>query len=48
VSFGNGEVTLLVDGSEAEVPETSSPIGYRIGADGALSELGESERPTCA
>jgi transcriptional regulator with XRE-family HTH domain len=48
VSFGNGEVSLRVDGSEAEVPATSSPIGYRIGADGALSQLDEAERPTCA
>jgi hypothetical protein len=47
VSFGNGEVTLQVNGEEAEIPATSSPIGYEIGSDGKLRELGESERPTC-
>jgi cytoskeleton protein RodZ len=47
VSFGNGEVAMMVDGSEAEIPPTSSPIGYSIGPAGHLSELGEAERPTC-
>ena len=47
VSFGNGEVSMLIDGKEAEIPATSSPIGYSIDAAGALTELGESERPTC-
>lgn len=47
-SFGNGEVVLLVDGSEADIPATSSPIGYRIGAEGSLTQLDEAERPTCA
>lgn len=48
VSFGNGEVTLSINGSAAEIPATSSPIGYAIDSDGALKQLGESERPTCA
>ena len=48
VSFGNGEVTLLVDGEEADVPVTSSPIGFAIGSDGELTELSEAERPSCA
>jgi hypothetical protein len=47
VSFGNGEVTMLIDGREAEIPATSSPIGYSIDASGAMTELGETERPTC-
>jgi hypothetical protein len=47
VSFGNGEVSMLIDGKEAEIPATSSPIGYSIDAAGALTELGEAERPTC-
>lgn len=47
VSFGNGEVSMLIDGREAEIPATSSPLGYSIDAAGALSELGEAERPTC-
>lgn len=47
VSFGNGEVSMLIDGREAEIPATSSPIGYSIDASGDLTELDESERPTC-
>ncbi len=46
VSFGNGEVTMMVDGQQASIPETSSPIGYSIDA-GALRQLSEGERPTC-
>ena len=48
VSFGNGEVTMLIDGREAEIPETSSPIGYAIDSSGNLTELDEAERPSCA
>jgi hypothetical protein len=48
VSFGNGEITMLVDGREADIPATSSPIGYSIMPSGALTSLGEAERPTCA
>lgn len=48
VSFGNGEVSMMVDGSEAEIPATSSPIGYSIDPGGTLTQLGEGERPTCA
>ncbi len=48
VSFGNGEVSMMVDGSEADIPATSSPIGYSIGPAGTLTELSETERPTCA
>ncbi len=48
VSFGNGEVSMLIGGREAEIPATSSPIGYSIDSAGRLKELEESERPTCA
>lgn len=47
VAFGNGEVTMVVDGKPAEVPATSSPIGFEIEADGELVELDETERPSC-
>jgi hypothetical protein len=47
VSFGNGEVSMLIDGKEAEIPATSSPIGYTIDSSGQLTELSETERPTC-
>jgi hypothetical protein len=48
VSFGNGEVSMLIDGKKAEIPATSSPIGYSIDPTGALTRLSEAERPTCA
>jgi hypothetical protein len=47
VSLGNGEVSMLIDGKEAEIPATSSPIGYSIDSSGTLTELDEAERPTC-
>lgn len=48
VSFGNGEVKMLIDGREADIPATSSPVGYAIDSEGKLTKLGEAERPTCA
>ena len=47
VSFGNGEVSMLIDGREAQIPATSSPIGYSIDSSGSLTKLGEAERPSC-
>lgn len=47
VSFGNGEVSMTVNGQQARIPATSSPIGYSIGAGGGVRELPEGERPTC-
>jgi hypothetical protein len=48
VSFGNGEVKMLIDGREADIPATSSPVGYAIDSAGKLTKLEEAERPTCA
>lgn len=47
VSFGNGEVSMMVDGQEASIPATSSPIGYSIDSSGNLQQLPDSQRPTC-
>jgi Helix-turn-helix domain/RodZ C-terminal domain len=47
VSLGNGEVSMTVNGQQASIPPTSSPVGYSIGAGGAIHELSEGERPTC-
>jgi hypothetical protein len=47
VAFGNGGIAMSIDGKDAEIPETASPIGYSIGSDGQLAQLSESERPTC-
>jgi hypothetical protein len=48
VSFGNGEVKMVIDGREADIPATSSPVGYAIDSAGELTKLDEAERPTCA
>lgn len=48
VSFGNGEVSMKIDGQQASIPATASPIGYSIDSTGRLEQLSESERPTCA
>lgn len=47
VSFGNGEVTMTIEGKRAEIPPTASPIGYAVDSSGRLTELSEAERPTC-
>jgi hypothetical protein len=47
VSFGNGEVSMTVNGQRASIPATSSPVGYSIDRRGALRELPAGERPTC-
>lgn len=47
VSLGNGEISMTVNGQQASIPETPSPVGYTIGSGGELRELPDSERPTC-
>ena len=47
IALGNGSVTMLVDGKDAEVPASSSPVGYRIDPSGKLTALEEGERPEC-
>jgi len=47
LSFGNGEVSMWIDGQEANIPETSSPVGYEVDESGELIPLSEAERPTC-
>lgn len=47
LALGNGSVTMLVDGKQAEVPASSSPIGYAIDSAGGLIALEEGERPDC-
>ena len=47
VALGNGQVTMVVDGKQADVPPSSSPVGYRIGSSGELTALEEGERPSC-
>lgn len=47
IALGNGSVEMLVDGRKADVPPSSSPVGYAIDSDGGLSTLEEGERPDC-
>jgi cytoskeleton protein RodZ len=47
LALGNGSVTMLVDGKEADIPASSSPVGYSIDSDGRLTTLEEGERPSC-
>lgn len=47
VALGNGSVTMLIDGKDAEVPASPSPVGYRIDSKGKLITLEEGERPDC-
>jgi cytoskeleton protein RodZ len=47
IALGNGSVTMLVDDKRAPIPESSSPVGYRIDTDGKLISLEEGERPDC-
>lgn len=47
LALGNGAVTMTVDGKQANIPEPSSPIGFKVRPDGSVRELPEGERPTC-
>jgi len=47
VSLGNGDVEMTIDGKRTEIAPSSSPVGYSIASSGALTQLSESERPTC-
>lgn len=47
LALGNGSVTMQIDGERAEIPESSSPVGYAIDAGGELTTLEEGERPSC-
>ena len=47
VAMGNGSVEISLDGRRAQIPPSSSPVGYAIDRHGHLSEVPEGERPTC-
>lgn len=47
IALGNGSVTMFVDGKQAEIPASSSPVGYRVDSGGELTALEEGERPSC-
>lgn len=47
LALGNGSVEMFVDDEPAEIPPSSSPVGYRIDSGGELIALEEGERPDC-
>jgi len=47
LALGNGSAEVFVDGTRAEIAESSSPVGYRIDHRGKLATLAEGERPDC-
>lgn len=47
IALGNGSVRMTLDGKRADVPASSSPVGYRIDSGGKLTVLEEGERPDC-
>ena len=47
LALGNGSVRMFVDGKQAAIPESSSPVGYSIDGKGELIALEEGERPSC-
>jgi len=47
IALGNGSVTMFVDGRQADVPASASPVGYRVESGGKLVSLEEGERPSC-
>jgi len=48
MAFGNGEVTVRVDGERLPMPPSNSPVGYAIDGKGRVTALEEGERPTCS
>ncbi len=47
VSFGNGSVTMQVNGKQVPLADTPNPIGYGVSGNGRVRPLQESQRPTC-
>ncbi len=46
-AFGNGSVTVTVDGRPAHTPKTPSPMGFSVDRHGKLHQLPEGKRPSC-
>jgi len=47
LALGNGSVKVFIDGKQAGIPESSSPVGYSVDGKGELVALEEGERPSC-
>jgi hypothetical protein len=47
VTFGNGQISMRVNGRTVQVPEAAEPVGYELTPRGRRS-LSGAQRPTCA
>ncbi len=45
-AFGNGSVTITVNGKPAPTPTTPSPMGFSVHRHGKLHEVAEGKRPS--
>jgi len=48
MTFGNGSLTMKVDGRSLKVPDVQNAIGYVVDRTGHRSPLPATDRPTCA
>ena len=48
MTFGNGNLTMRINGGTRKVPQSSNPIGYVVDRHGHRRSLSESQRPTCS
>ena len=48
MTFGNGNLSLRVNGKPLAVPEVKNAIGYEIDRSGRRTVLSPAERPTCS
>ncbi len=47
VTFGNGLVTMRVDGKSQDVPDSDEPVGYVLAAGKDPRPLGADDQPSC-
>jgi hypothetical protein len=48
MTFGNGNLTMRVNGRTRTVPDVQNAVGYRVDRRGHRTLLSASQRPTCA
>src|SRR3954454_18526570 len=48
MTFGNGNLSMRINGGTRRVPQSADPIGYAVDRHGHRTELSEAQRPTCS
>lgn len=48
MTFGNGNLTMRINGKTLRVPEVQNAIGYVVDRTGKRTVLSEADRPTCS